>query len=164
MKRTWRIGLSAVLLALLAGAYVTWPGHAPAGQAVLADLDSKAMSGLQTEFNRTSVGLRVILRSLPPDPLVCGGLRSPGNPTASSAEFGGGVRGVGADLAHGLEQTSTSALARLSDRRVRQFWDPNHTLSAVLKKAEEAGKLHPDCCDRKGFLWDLTAAYAPNAQ
>jgi len=59
---------------------------------------------------------------------------------------------------------STSALARLSDRRVRQFWDANHTLSAVLKRAEEAGKLHPDCCERKGFLWDLTAAYAPGAQ
>jgi hypothetical protein len=61
MKRTWSIGLSAVLLALLAGAYFTWPDHAPAGQPVLTDLDSKAMSGLQTEFNRTSVGLRVIL-------------------------------------------------------------------------------------------------------
>jgi hypothetical protein len=59
---------------------------------------------------------------------------------------------------------SASALARLSDRRVRQFWDPNHTLSAVLKKAEHAGNLHSDCCERKGFLWDLTAAYAPGAQ
>jgi hypothetical protein len=37
-------------------------------------------------------------------------------------------------------------------------------LSAVLKKAQETGKLHPECCDRKGFLWDLTAAYAPGAQ
>jgi hypothetical protein len=37
-------------------------------------------------------------------------------------------------------------------------------LSAVLKKAEETGKLHPECCDRKGFLWDLTAAYAPGAE
>lgn len=59
---------------------------------------------------------------------------------------------------------STSALARLSDPRVRQFWDPNHTLSAILKKAEETGPLHPDCCERKGFLWDLTAVYAPAAQ
>ena len=59
---------------------------------------------------------------------------------------------------------SSSALARLSDRRVRQYWDPNHKLSPVLKKAEETGKLHPDCCERKGFLWDLTAAYAPGAR
>ena len=59
---------------------------------------------------------------------------------------------------------STSALARLSDTRVRQFWDPNHLLSAVLNKAQETGTLHPECCNRKGFLWDLTAAYAPGAQ
>jgi hypothetical protein len=36
--------------------------------------------------------------------------------------------------------------------------------SAVIQKAEETGTLHPDCCNRKGFLWDLTAAYAPGAQ
>ena len=59
---------------------------------------------------------------------------------------------------------STSALARISDGRVRQFWDPNHSLSAVLKKAQETGTLHPECCERKGFLWDLTAAYAPGTQ
>jgi hypothetical protein len=58
----------------------------------------------------------------------------------------------------------TSALRRLDDRRVRQFWDPNHMLATVLKKAAEAGRLHPDCCERKGFLWDLTAAYAPAKQ
>jgi len=33
-------------------------------------------------------------------------------------------------------------------------------LSSVLKKAQK----HPDCCERKGFLWDLTAAYAPGVQ
>jgi len=37
-------------------------------------------------------------------------------------------------------------------------------LSAVLKKAQEIGTPHPDCCERKGFLWDLTAAYAPGTQ
>ena len=34
-------------------------------------------------------------------------------------------------------------------------------LAAVLKKAEAVGKLSPQCCEQKGFLWDLTAAYAP---
>ncbi len=54
----------------------------------------------------------------------------------------------------------TSVLSRLNDRRVRQFWDPGHILSALIKKAQTSGKLHPDCCERKGFLWDLTAAYS----
>jgi hypothetical protein len=54
-------------------------------------------------------------------------------------------------------------LNRLHDRRVRQFWDPGHVVATVIKKAETAGQLHPRCCTRNGFLWDLTAAYAPGA-
>jgi len=52
-------------------------------------------------------------------------------------------------------------LQRLGDRRVRQYWDPNHSVAAVLKRSAGTGKLHPTCCERKGILWDLTAAYAP---
>jgi hypothetical protein len=58
---------------------------------------------------------------------------------------------------------STSALRRLSDGRVRQFWDPDHVIAAALKKTADAGKAEPDCCERKGVLWDLIAAYAPGA-
>ena len=36
-------------------------------------------------------------------------------------------------------------------------------LAAAIKKAESVGKLHPDCCVRKGFFWDLIAAYAPGS-
>ena len=56
------------------------------------------------------------------------------------------------------------ALHRLDDHRVRQFWDPNHMVAAVLGKAEKAGQLHPKCCVGKGFLWDLNAAYAPGSR
>lgn len=56
------------------------------------------------------------------------------------------------------------ALNRLHDRRVRQFWDPNHLISASIKKAEVSSAPHPDCCERKGFLWDLTAAYGPRTR
>ncbi len=49
------------LLALLAAAYFSWPGRAPAGQPVLTELDDKELSGLQTEFNRKEGSLRVIL-------------------------------------------------------------------------------------------------------
>ena len=57
----------------------------------------------------------------------------------------------------------TSVLNRLNDRRVRQFWDPNHLAAGVLKKAERDGQLQPNCCDRNGVLWDLTAVYPPGA-
>ena len=57
----------------------------------------------------------------------------------------------------------TSALDRLNDARVRQFWDPGHVVATVIRKAESSGQLHPDCCVRKGFFWDLAVAYAPGA-
>jgi hypothetical protein len=56
------------------------------------------------------------------------------------------------------------ALRRLNDGRVRQFWDPNHLIATAIKNVENAGALHPDCCERRGFLWDLTAAYPSGAR
>lgn len=56
----------------------------------------------------------------------------------------------------------TGALGRLNDRRVRQYWDPDHLVAAAIKKSE--GSHRPDCCERKGFLWDLDAAYAPETR
>jgi len=53
----------------------------------------------------------------------------------------------------------TSVLQRLSDNRVRQFWDFDHTVASALKATEETGQLHPSCCKRRGVLWDLIAAY-----
>jgi hypothetical protein len=48
-----------------------------------------------------------------------------------------------------------SVLMRLKDPKVRQYWDPNHSIAAILKDE------HPKCCIRDGFLWDIAAAYAP---
>ena len=67
-------------------------------------------------------------------------------------------------LATDRRAPGTSVLDRLNDLRVRQFWDPSHIVAEMIKKAEATGQLHPDCCARNGFLWDLTAAYAPGAR
>jgi hypothetical protein len=53
---------------------------------------------------------------------------------------------------------------RLRDRRVRQFWDPDHFVAMAIKKVEASGTMHPDCCVSKGFLWDLNMAYAPGVR
>jgi hypothetical protein len=55
----------------------------------------------------------------------------------------------------------TSILQRLSDRRIQQFWDAQHVVATALKRAEAAGGPRPNCCERKGILWDLFAVYAP---
>jgi hypothetical protein len=60
MKRAWLIVLAAAV-AVLGGIYFTRTGHAPAGQPPLVEINSTAFSALQSEFNGTSAGLRVIL-------------------------------------------------------------------------------------------------------
>jgi hypothetical protein len=48
-----------------------------------------------------------------------------------------------------------SVLMRLKDPKVRQYWDHDHSVAAMLKSQ------HPKCCTRDGFLWDIAMAYAP---
>ncbi len=57
----------------------------------------------------------------------------------------------------------STALQRLSDNRVRQYWDSDHYVAAALKTAV-AGKLQPNCCERNGILWDLAAVYPPGVK
>jgi len=59
----------------------------------------------------------------------------------------------------------SSALARISDRRVRQFWDPNHLVAQQLAQMakQKPGRPEPDCCVEKGFHWDEAVLYAPHA-
>jgi hypothetical protein len=56
----------------------------------------------------------------------------------------------------------TPVLARLSDRRVAQFWDKERVLAKVLAESRDPGS-RPDCCVRKGVLWDLLAVYRAGA-
>jgi hypothetical protein len=59
MKRASSIILAAAVVVL--GIYVTRTGHAPSSQPPLVEMNSAALSALQSEFNRTSAELRVIL-------------------------------------------------------------------------------------------------------
>jgi len=54
---------------------------------------------------------------------------------------------------------ASSVLRRLSDRRVQQYWDPNHLLATEMKKDARAPQPVQDCCIRSGILWDLAAVY-----
>jgi len=60
MRRAWLIFLVTAML-VLGGIYVTRTGHAPASQPPLLEMNTAALSVLQSEFNRTSAELRVIL-------------------------------------------------------------------------------------------------------
>jgi hypothetical protein len=57
---------------------------------------------------------------------------------------------------------SSFALDRLSDGRVRQFWDKEHSLAKVMAYSHNA-QTKPKCCTRSGILWDLIAVYPTGA-
>ena len=60
-------------------------------------------------------------------------------------------------------QPGTGALARLSDPRVRQFWDSDRLLARAVEHSSEGRTLQPNCCFERGLWWDFIAVYPPGA-
>jgi hypothetical protein len=61
---------------------------------------------------------------------------------------------------------SGSTLARMGDSRVRQFWDPKHSVSGALNEIVRRKPLQrePDCCVKDGFHWDQAILYSPHSK
>jgi hypothetical protein len=57
----------------------------------------------------------------------------------------------------------TMVLRRMSDRRVQQYWDPDHVVAKQMAKDARAPQPAHDCCERSGILWDLAAVYPRGA-
>lgn len=57
-------------------------------------------------------------------------------------------------------------MARISDQRGRQFWDPKHVVSGALNEfaKQEPSEPRPGCCIQKGIHWDEAILYAPHSQ
>ena len=61
---------------------------------------------------------------------------------------------------------SASNLARISDQRAIQFWDPHHLVAQELSRRASANPPQPKpvCCVSKGFIWDDVLLYAAHTQ
>lgn len=53
----------------------------------------------------------------------------------------------------------TSVLSRLPDRRVQQYWDPDHLLAKRMAADARPPLPEQECCVRSGIPWDLAAVY-----
>ena len=51
------------------------------------------------------------------------------------------------------------AVGRLQDSRAKHYWDKEHLVARQLARDARAPQPEPECCDRKGVLWDLAAVY-----
>jgi hypothetical protein len=58
---------------------------------------------------------------------------------------------------------SSGVLARMPDRRVQQYWDPDHVLAKRMQEDARPPQPVQDCCVRSGILWDLAAVYPKDA-
>ena len=61
MKRTWAILLGVAAVVGAGAIYFARPGDAPPGQPALVEMNGAALAALQSEFNRTTANVRVIL-------------------------------------------------------------------------------------------------------
>lgn len=59
---------------------------------------------------------------------------------------------------------SGSTLGRLSDSRVRQFWDPKHFVSKALSRVSSSRLSEPQPNSGSGFYWDEAILYAPGSK
>ena len=59
---------------------------------------------------------------------------------------------------------TAGVLARLSDSRVRQYWDPNHLVAKRMRDDARPPQPEPECCERNDILWDLAAVYGADAR
>lgn len=69
-------------------------------------------------------------------------------------------------LATDWQPPGGAALGRIPDRRVRQFWDPNHIVATALNEIvkQKPPQPNPDCCIAKGFYWDEAILYPAAAR
>ena len=66
-------------------------------------------------------------------------------------------------LASDVTPPTTVAMQRITDHRVRQYWDEQHALARRMKADAHSPQPEPHCCDMYGILWDLAAVYPKSA-
>jgi hypothetical protein len=142
------------------------PGTAPEGQAPFVILTSRTgVEPVQKAFNDAADERRVILLLSP----TCGTCLKGASvveevlkryPTARVALFAVWQPMLPTDVSPPMSRT----LARLGDGRVRQYWDADRLVAAQLGRDAKPPQPVPDCCTRKGVLWDLLAIYPSGDQ
>lgn len=66
-----------------------------------------------------------------------------------------------------LRAPTRGTLARMPDRRVRQFWDPHHEVSKALSRMASlrlSGGSNTGTDTSSGFHWDEAIVYAPHSK
>src|SRR5262245_52211489 len=60
-----------------------------------------------------------------------------------------------------MVRPTTRVLARVTDYRATQVWDPRQLIAKHMKQSATTRQMQPECCEEEGIWWDLVAVYAP---
>ena len=155
------VGIAAILVLLRAE--LSQAGSTPAGQPTLANVTS--LAALKAEFNRDAASLRAIILVSPSCPYCLKGVSEIERILGKHPQLPIVVFVVWEPiLPTDWGKPGTGALHRLSDARVRQFWDAGHRVAEALEISSHGRDLQPDCCFHNGIWWDLMAALPSGGQ
>jgi len=65
-------------------------------------------------------------------------------------------------LASDWSRPTRPVLGRISDPRVKQFWDKDHLIAKQLN--QQLSTFQPSCCRHAGILWDVAVLYPKGVQ
>ncbi|MCX6586731.1 MAG: hypothetical protein NTX13_09155 [Acidobacteria bacterium] len=127
----WAGGLLTLLGASLW--YVFTPGSVPEGQSPLVSLGAGSVGPFQTDFNRAADRIRVVAVLSPTRPAALAGATALQLLLMEFADLPILVQVVWEPQEESdWAPPPTEVLARLQDKRVKQYWDKSRRVSAVL--------------------------------
>ena len=146
--------VAGVAVALLAGVYLARSSSTPAGQPPLTDLN---LAAFKAQFNEAAGSTRVILLISPSCPYCLRGAADFQRVLETHAQTPLVVFAVWQPiLPTDWERPRRGPLHRLSDPRVRQYWDAGHSVALELREVAET-----NCCYEHGIPWDSLAVFEP---
>ena len=155
--------LAVVALLVLARAYLATEGSTPSGQPALEHL--RSADALKAHFNRDPSQWRLVILLAPSCWVCLKGARVIEEILHQRANLPLSVLVVWQPmLTTDWGRPGTRTLGRLTDQRVRQFWDADHTVAAALETSFSEREDGLGCCVTDGVWWDLVAVFPPGTE
>ena len=152
-----------VALVVLARAFLAMEGSTPGGQPRLQHLASA--EELKAHFNRDPSATRVLMLLSPSCPVCLKGTTIIERILRERTSQPLTILAVWQPmLSTDWGRPGTGSLGRLSDARVRQFWDAGQHVAQALRASFPHREEALGCCITDGIWWDLIAVFPPGTE
>jgi hypothetical protein len=153
------VGIALVVVRM----YLATAGSTPGNQAPLMEMEG--VDALKTQFNRETSSLRVVILLSPSCPYCLKGASAIQRTLEKFSQHRMVVFVVWQPiLPTDWGKPGSRVLHRLSDSRVRQFWDAGHHVAGALEQSFRNRDPQPNCCVHQDTWWDLMAVFLPGGE